>query len=39
MHATPNAGVSVTEEKDEIPANITAGEPEVSTVKKKSKGT
>ena len=31
---TPNAGVSVTEEKDEIPATITAGEPAVSTVKK-----
>ena len=31
---TPNAGVSVTEEKDEIPPKITAGEPEISTVKK-----
>ena len=31
---TPNAGVSVTEEKDEIPAKVTAGEPKVSTAKK-----
>lgn len=31
---TPIAGVSVTEEKDETPATITAGEPAVSTVKK-----
>ena len=31
---TPNAGVSETKEKDEIPAEISAGEPKVSSVKK-----